>query len=88
LHSRNPFSTADATHQIGYTVDEWLARLDRDQRYRRRGPSGDLARCGYDGRNPRHGEVLKLPVMMIVPGAALGTIGGVVGATIKRLRSA
>lgn len=28
LHSRNPFSTADATHQIGYTVDEWLARLE------------------------------------------------------------
>jgi len=26
LHMRNPFSTADATHQIGYTVDEWLAR--------------------------------------------------------------
>ena len=34
------------------------------------------------------GEVFELPVMMIIPGAVLGTIGGVVGATIKRLRSA
>ena len=34
------------------------------------------------------GEVFELPVMMVVPGAVLGTIGGVVGATIKRLRSA
>ena len=33
------------------------------------------------------GEVFELPVMMVVPGAVLGTIGGVVGATIKRLRS-
>jgi hypothetical protein len=34
------------------------------------------------------GEVFELPVMMVIPGAVLGTIGGVVGATIKRLRSA
>ena len=34
------------------------------------------------------GEVFELPVMMIVPGVVLGTIGGVVGATIRRLRSA
>jgi hypothetical protein len=34
------------------------------------------------------GEVFELPIMMILPGAVLGTIGGVVGATIKRLRSA
>lgn len=32
-------------------------------------------------------EVFELPVMMILPGAVLGTIGGMVGATIKRLRS-
>jgi hypothetical protein len=35
LHSRNPFSTADATHQIGYTVDEWLARLEGLMRWHR-----------------------------------------------------
>ena len=35
LHSRNPFSTADSTHQIGYTVDEWLARLEGLLRWRR-----------------------------------------------------
>ena len=34
------------------------------------------------------GEVFELPIMMILPGAVLGTIGGVVGATIKRLHSA
>ena len=34
------------------------------------------------------GEVFELPVLMILPGAVLGTIGGVVGATIKRLRPA
>ena len=34
------------------------------------------------------GEVFELPIMMILPGAVLGTVGGVVGATIKRLRSA
>ena len=28
LHSRNPFSTEAATHNIGYSVDEWLARLE------------------------------------------------------------
>lgn len=28
LHTRNPFSTDAVTHQIGYTVDEWLARLE------------------------------------------------------------
>ena len=33
------------------------------------------------------GEVFELPVMMIVPGAVFGTIGGMVGATITRLRS-
>jgi hypothetical protein len=32
-------------------------------------------------------EVFELPVMMIVPGVVFGTIGGVVGATIRRLRS-
>jgi len=32
-------------------------------------------------------EVFVLPVMMILPGAVLGTIGGVAGATIQRLRS-
>jgi hypothetical protein len=35
LHSRNPFSTADATHQIGHTVDEWLARLEGLLRWHR-----------------------------------------------------
>ena len=34
------------------------------------------------------GEVYELPLLMILPGAVLGTIGGAVGATIKRLRSA
>jgi hypothetical protein len=34
------------------------------------------------------GEVFTMPVMMIIPGAVLGTLGGVVGATIRRLRSA
>jgi hypothetical protein len=34
------------------------------------------------------GEVFELPVMMILPGAVLGTLGGVVGATVRRLRSA
>jgi hypothetical protein len=34
------------------------------------------------------GEVFELPVMMILPGAVLGTIGGVVGAMIKRWHSA
>lgn len=34
------------------------------------------------------GEVFELPVVMVVPGAFLGTMGGLVGATIKRLRSA
>lgn len=33
------------------------------------------------------GEVFELPLMMILPGVVLGTIGGLVGATIKRLRS-
>jgi hypothetical protein len=33
------------------------------------------------------GEVFGLPLVMILPGAVLGTIGGVVGATIKRLGS-
>jgi len=33
-------------------------------------------------------EVFELPIMMILPGAVLGTVGGVAGATIKRLRSA
>jgi len=28
LHTRNPFSTAEVRHQIGHTVDEWLARLE------------------------------------------------------------
>ena len=63
----------------------------RDQRYRRRGPFGDLARRQYDGRiraSGGLGEVFELPVMMVIPGAVPGTIGGVVGATIKRLRSA
>jgi hypothetical protein len=30
------------------------------------------------------GEVFALPVMMIVPGAVLGTLGGVIGSTINR----
>ena len=34
------------------------------------------------------GEVFALPLMMILPGVVFGTIGGLVGATIKRLRSA
>jgi hypothetical protein len=34
------------------------------------------------------GEVFELPIMMILPGAVLGTIGGVVGATVRRLRPA
>lgn len=29
------------------------------------------------------GEVFELPIMMILPGAVLGTLGGMVGATIK-----
>jgi hypothetical protein len=33
-------------------------------------------------------EVFELPFMMILPGAVLGTIGGMVGATINRLCSA
>jgi len=33
------------------------------------------------------GEVFELPLVMILPGAVLGTIGGAVGATIQRLRS-
>ena len=33
------------------------------------------------------GEVFELPLMMIVPGVVLGTLGGVAGATIRRLRS-
>jgi hypothetical protein len=33
-------------------------------------------------------EVFELPIMMILPGAVVGTVGGVVGATIKRLRPA
>jgi hypothetical protein len=33
-------------------------------------------------------EALTLPVMMVLPGIALGTMGGVVGATVKRLQSA
>jgi hypothetical protein len=35
LHSRNPFSTSDATHQIGSTVDEWLGRLEGLLRWHR-----------------------------------------------------
>jgi hypothetical protein len=34
------------------------------------------------------GEVFELPIMMILPGAVLGTIGGVVCATVRRLRPA
>jgi hypothetical protein len=34
------------------------------------------------------GEVFEFPIMIILPGGVLGTIGGVVGATINRLRSA
>ena len=30
------------------------------------------------------GEVFELPIMMILPGAVLGALGGMVGATIKR----
>ena len=33
-------------------------------------------------------EVFELPVIMVVPGAVLGTMGGLVGATLKRLRAA
>jgi hypothetical protein len=33
------------------------------------------------------GEVFELPIMMILPGAVLGTLGGMVGATINWLRS-
>jgi hypothetical protein len=33
-------------------------------------------------------EVFGLPMVMVVPGALLGTMGGLVGATIRRLRSA
>jgi hypothetical protein len=33
------------------------------------------------------GEVFALPLMLVVPGAVLGTIGGLVGATIRQLRS-
>ena len=35
LHSRNPFSTVAATHQLGYSVDEWLARLEGLLRWHR-----------------------------------------------------
>ena len=34
------------------------------------------------------GEVFELPIVMIFAGAVLGSIGGVVGAAISRLRSA
>ena len=34
------------------------------------------------------GEVFELPIIMILPGAVLGTIGGMAGAAIMRLRSA
>lgn len=33
------------------------------------------------------GEVFLFPIALILPGAALGTVGGMVGATIMRLRS-
>ncbi len=33
-------------------------------------------------------EVLTLPLLMILPGIALGTIGGILGAAVNRLRSA
>jgi len=33
-------------------------------------------------------EVLALPVLMVLPGLVLGTIGGSLGAAVKRLRSA
>ena len=33
------------------------------------------------------GEAFLLPVVLILPGAVLGTIGGLVGATVTRLRS-
>lgn len=29
LHMRNPFSTKDPTTNIGYSVDEWVARIER-----------------------------------------------------------
>lgn len=29
LHSRNPFSTEDPTHDIGFSVDGWVTRLNR-----------------------------------------------------------
>ncbi len=29
LHMRNPFSTRDPTTNIGYSVDEWVARIER-----------------------------------------------------------
>jgi hypothetical protein len=34
------------------------------------------------------GEALTLPVMMVLPGIVVGTVGGAVGATVKRLQSA
>jgi hypothetical protein len=34
------------------------------------------------------GEVFLFPVVLILPGAAFGTVGGIVGATIRRFRSA
>jgi len=33
-------------------------------------------------------EVLTLPLLMVLPGIVLGTIGGMLGAAVKRLRSA
>jgi hypothetical protein len=33
------------------------------------------------------GEVFELPLMMVVPGVLLGTLGGVIGTAIKRLQS-
>jgi hypothetical protein len=29
LHMRNPFSPKDPVTQIGYSVDEWVARIER-----------------------------------------------------------
>jgi hypothetical protein len=33
-------------------------------------------------------EVFTLPITMVVPGAAFGTVGGVAGAIVRRLRAA
>jgi hypothetical protein len=47
LHTRNPFSTDPVTHNIGYSVDEWLARLEGLMRHASRRLTLASADAGY-----------------------------------------